>query len=281
MESYTDNNFHGEAIGKWTLTGKEHARNWREMTGQQTWWKRLEQLMHHADAFADRHPRISLGTGGVILLLWAVLIPPLISASNEADRVLGELEASRILRGAIVVPAPDPQVDGTPVPKFEPKQFEPQPPSPIHPLTKAYLELSIPTREGKSMAEIMVDLGYRFYQPPHLPEVPDQLRAGDMGNYFRRLPLNWQERQFFDRFQTLNILGSVNAGDPFPSFTILPIDDPKLGIVEFYSVTPKGWVNIAQVNVNNVNWFIQDPGPEIRKLIEGYKIPNRFQSEIA
>lgn len=263
-----------QTIGQWTLTGKEHARNWRELTGQQTLWERLERLAKRTEIIADRHPKIAWGTTLALIAFGIALIPSLISASNEADRVLRELEVSRALRGAIVVPVPDSQVEATPSPKFE---LSLKPPSPADYLSKAYLELYMPTTEGKSVAEIMTELGYKFYRPPYIPEVPNELRAGDIGNRYRRLPLNWPERQFFDRFKTMNILGSVNAKEPFPSFIIQPIGGPLPGITEFYVVTDKGWVNIAQVNYNEVNLFVQDPGSEIMEILNGYKrLPPRL-----
>lgn len=247
-------------VGIYSLTGREHDRNWRELTGQLSFRERAEQ-------WADRNPRKLFGTALVLIALGIALIPPLISANNEADRVLRELDALRAFRGGVsVVPMPD--SEATPIPTSEPSL---QTSSPLNPLSRAYLELSIPTTEGKSVAEIMKDLGYKFYPPPHIPEVPDQFRAGDEGNYYRRLPLNWKERQFFDRFKTMNIAGSINAKEPFSSLIIQPIGSPMQGITEFFVVSDKGWVNIAQVNYNEVNLFIQDPGPEIMELINRYK----------
>lgn len=248
-------------VGVYSLTGREHDRNWRELTGQLSFRERAEQ-------WADRNPRKLFGTALVLIALGIALIPPLISANNEADRVLRDLDASRAFRGGvIVVPMPDPEA--TPIPTSEPSL---QPSSPLNPLNRAYLELLIPTTEGKSVADIMKDLGYKFYPPLRLPETPDQFRAGDEGNYYRSLPLNWGERDFFKRFQTMNIAGSINAKEPFPSLIIQPIGSPMPGITEFFVVSDKGWVNIAQVNGTDMNLFIQDPGPEIMEAIESYKL---------
>lgn len=248
-------------VGVWSLTGEEHARNWRELTGQLSFREKAEQ-------WVDRNPRKLFGTALVLAALSIILIPPLISASNEADRVLRELDASRALRGIIVVPMPDPEA--TPIPTSEPSL---QSSSPLNPLSRAYLELQILTTEGKSVADIMKDLGYRFYLPARLPEVPDELRAGDIGNYYRELPLNWPERSFFNRFKTMNIKGHINAKEPFSSFLIQPIGSPMPGVTEIYAISDKGWVNIAQVNGTDINLFIQDPGSEIMELINSYKFP--------
>ncbi len=287
QETYTDYHYHGRAIGGYTLTGKDHGRNWRRLTDQENIWEKLEGWTERwaqlTDTLADRHPKITWGITAALLLASVSLIPSLISTSNEADRILQELEASRALRGAIVVPAPNPEAESTPVPRFEP---QPAAPSSADYFRKAYLELVIPTKEGKSVAEIMAELGYKFYPIPDIP-IPDipkepyQLRAGDIGNVYRRVPLNWPERKFFDRFQTLNIVDSINVKEPFPSFTILPIGDPRSGVIEFYALTDKGWVNIAQVNYNQINLFIQDPGSEVMEILNKYKIQNLYRNHLS
>lgn len=229
----------------------------------------VERLAQHTVTLVNRHPRITWGLGLALLAVGVALIPPYISASKEADRVLQEIAVSRALEGGTII-VPTHEAESTPIPGFEP-----QPPAPplADYLRKAYLELVIPTEEGKSVVEIMSELGYVVHSFVHLPETPETLRADNIGNYLRRVPVNMEERAFVKRFMTMNVIGSVNAKEKFSNIATLAVVYPDQS-VGFYAIDPKGWVNIADRDNNGVvKWSIQEQEltEELKKAIAGFK----------
>lgn len=235
--------------------------------------QRLSQLpvaegwVQRTKTIAARHPGITWGIRLALLAGVGVLIPLNILASQEADRVLQRITALRVLKGGTIIsPEPQPPVSSS-------ADF----------LTKAWLELVMPTKdkEGKSVVAIMSELGYvahSFVYPPsgEPKREPETLLAGDIGNRIRRVPVDMDERAFFDRFMTMNVTGSVNAKEPFSNIVTIAIVNPDQS-VNFYALDYRGWVNIAFKNPfknqGKVEWFIQKPTEELNRTITGFKIP--------